>query len=169
MEEEVWKDIPGYKGNYQASSLGRIRSVDRYIDKSNGTSQFFKGKILSQTKNNGGYFYVSISPSSKRVNQLVAMAFLNHKPCGQKVVVDHINNNRLDNRVENLQLISQRKNASKDRYGYSSSYIGVFWHKSANKWMAQITIDMKANYLGLFEDEYDAHLAYQKALSEIED
>ena len=47
------------------------------------------------------------------------MAFLNHKPNGNKLVVDHINNVKTDNRLSNLQIITQRKNTSKDRTGGS--------------------------------------------------
>jgi hypothetical protein len=85
---------------------------------------------------------------------LVAMAFLNHKPDGtHKIVVDHINNNKLDNRVVNLQLISQRENLSKDRKDGTSKYVGVCWKKSRNKWQVDIKIDGKRKYLGLFTDE----------------
>jgi len=41
------------------------------------------------------------------------MAFLNHTPCGHKLIVDHINENKLDNRVENLQLITNKQNVIK--------------------------------------------------------
>jgi uncharacterized protein YebE (UPF0316 family) len=95
------------------------------------------------------------------------MAFLGHKPDGtHKLVVDHINNNTLDNRIENLQLITQRENASKYflTKKKSSQYTGVFWHKQINKWQAQIGIDGKRIHLGIFNHEHEAHLAYQKAL-----
>jgi hypothetical protein len=49
---------------------------------------------------------------------------------------------------------------------YSSKYKGVSWNKSLNKWVAQINVDGKQKYLGTFTDEYEAHLAYQKALNE---
>jgi hypothetical protein len=50
---------------------------------------------------------------------------------------------------------------------YSSQYKGVSWNKKSNKWQSSIYIDGKKKYLGLFENEYDAHLAYEKALSEL--
>jgi hypothetical protein len=93
------------------------------------------------------------------------MAFLNHKPDGtNKIVVDHINNIKTDNRLVNLQLISQRENTSKDKKNGTSQYTGVCWKKSKNKFEAQININNKYKYLGLFTDEYEAHLAYEKAL-----
>ena len=50
---------------------------------------------------------------------------------------------------------------------YSSEYKGICWNKKLNKWQAQIYIDGKKIYLGLFSDEHEAHLAYQKALKEL--
>ncbi len=49
----------------------------------------------------------------------------------------------------------------------SSIYTGVFWHKTANKWVSQIRINNKAKYLGLFNCELAASHAYQKALKEL--
>jgi hypothetical protein len=100
-----------------------------------------------------------------KVHTLVAMVFLNHKPDGtNKICVDHINNIKTDNRLVNLQLITNRENTSKDKKDGTSKYVGVCWQKSKNKWMAQINIDDKKKYLGYFTDEHEAHLVYQKAL-----
>jgi TATA-box binding protein (TBP) (component of TFIID and TFIIIB) len=90
------------------------------------------------------------------------MAFLNHKPCGMKLVIDHINDNKFDNRLENLQITSVRYNTCKKQEKYSSKYKGVSFRKSDKKWVARIFIDGKIIYLGAFVNEYDAHLAYQK-------
>ena len=98
---------------------------------------------------------------------LVAMAFLGHVRNGHVIVVDHINNNISDNRLENLQLITQRQNSSKDKNGYSSKYVGVYLKKKSGKWIAQIIINKKHNYLGIFNTEIEAHKAYEKALSRI--
>jgi hypothetical protein len=101
------------------------------------------------------------------VHQLVAVAFLGHSPDGHKTVVDHINNDKLDNRLCNLQLISQRENASKDSKRKYSSFLGVTWNHTANKWMSQITVSGKNKYLGVFEDEIEAANAYNLALEKI--
>jgi hypothetical protein len=98
---------------------------------------------------------------------LVAMAFLNHKPCGHKLVVDHIDNNPLNDRLYNLQVITHRQNCSKDKKG-TSKYTGVTWEKRINKWKAHIRINSKLKYLGYFTDELKAANAYKKALEEYE-
>jgi hypothetical protein len=102
------------------------------------------------------------------VHQLVAIAFLNHKPCGLNLVIDHINDNKLDNRVENLQIVTNRYNCCKTQGRYSSQYKGVSWNKYSNKWLSRIVINEKQKFLGYFTDEKEAHLAYQNALKQIE-
>jgi hypothetical protein len=149
---EEWRDIPGYEGLYKVSDLGRVLGLKR-------------GRVMNGSKRRR---YVSISLRgigfrTYEVHQLVAMAFLNHSPCGYKTVVDHINNNGLDNRLCNLQVVTQRLNASKDRKG-KSIYTGVSWHKSTSKWIANIRIDKKQIYLGSFDDELLASKSYQDAL-----
>lgn len=163
-ELEVWKDIPGYEGLYQVSNLGRVKSLPRK-GKPNGC-------FLKQPLSNKGYHTVNLCVNGickcQKVHQLVAKSFLNHKPCGMDLVIDHINNIKTDNRVENLQIVTNRYNVSKDMKNKSSIYTGVFWHKIMQKWISQIRINNKAKYLGNFECELAASYAYQKALKEYE-
>ncbi len=85
-----------------------------------------------------------------------------------KYVIDHINSNRLDNRLSNLQAITQRANLSKERTLKSSLPCGV-WHqktKKANTYMrATISILNKRTFLGVFKSKETASQAYQIALS----
>ena len=99
---------------------------------------------------------------------MVAITFLKHKPNGFKTVVDHINNIRTDNRLENLQLISQRENVSKDIVDKTSNYIGVYWDNLPSKWKSQIEINYKKVHLGYFDDELEASKIYQLAIDNIE-
>lgn len=171
-EVEIWKDIPGYEGLYQVSSLGRVKSLPKEWVSS--IVRKHNGKILKASNSGitGGYIHVVLSCDSNKktykVHQLVAMAFLNHKPNGYKIVVDHINNIKTDNRLENLQLISQRENVSKDRKG-SSKYTGVYCDKNVNKWRSTIVINGKTKYLGTFDTEEEASKYYQDALKSIEE
>lgn len=163
--EEIFKDIPGYNGLYQASNLGRIKSLSRKVCNYRGC-YFSKDKFLTQriSKN---YQSVRIKSGSKRVHQLVAMAFLGHIPCGHKIVVDHINHDKLDNRLENLQLITNRENCSKDVKNKSSKYTGVSWDKARNKWQVGIKINGKRYALGRFNCEEEARKVYQNKLKEL--
>ena len=166
---EIWKDIPNYEGMYQVSNLGRVKSLSRW--KIAGKSSYFtKEKIIKNNLTIQGYYQVALCKNSvywkPKVHQLVAICFLNHTPCGMKMVVDHINDNPLDNRVENLQVVTTRYNTCKTQGKYSSQYKGVNWHKKYQNWSASIFVNGKSKWLGSFKNEYDAHLAYQKALSE---
>lgn len=165
---EIWKDIKGYEGLYQVSNLGNIKSLERKAKHFRGGDLIVKEKLLKLNKDSTGYFAVGLSKNgivkSHKVHQLVVNEFLNHKPNGHNIVVDHINNIKIDNRLENLQLISHRENSSKDKKGYSSKYVGVCWNKNLNKWMSSVQINGKIKHIGYFISEYDAHLAYQNKL-----
>jgi len=98
-----------------------------------------------------------------KIHQLVAIAFLNHIPCGHELVVDHIDNDPTNNNIENLQIVTNRQNCSKDRKG-KSIYTGVHWNKKY--WVASITINKKRFHLGSFDCEIKASKVYKKALSD---
>ena len=155
--KEIWKDIPTYDEIYQVSNFGNVRSL-----------RYNKIKIMTSFKHTDGYLCVAIRNNgiakNRKIHQLVAMAFLGHIPNGLKLVVDHINDDKLDNRLENLQIVTQRYNSRKTQGKYSSKYKGVSWSKNGNKWRAQIEINNKLLHLGLFNCELKAKLAYDKKL-----
>lgn len=83
-------------------------------------------------------------------------------------VVDHINNDKLDNRKCNLRIVTQQQNnmnKSAQKNG-SSKYIGVRFHKKSNKWEANIYVNNKHTYLGIFETEIEAAKARDIATKE---
>ena len=88
------------------------------------------------------------------------------------MVTDHINRNGLDNRNNNLRIVSNRFNCSNTRKKAegrtSSTYTGVCWHKQVKKWRAYASIRKKHIHLGLFTDEKEAAKAHQTALTKIE-
>ena len=168
---EVWKPVKGFIGIYEISSHGRVKSLPKRMF--TGRGYYIKRtQILKERKSSKGYIWVALYKNKKRyefaLHQLMAINFLNHKPDGsQKLVVDHKNNDKLKNHIENLQVVTQRYNASKDKKNTTSKYTGVSFDKSRGKWKAMISNKDKSTYLGRFKDEYDAHLAYQKALKEL--
>ena len=153
--EENWKDIEGFEGVYMVSNLGRVKSMNY-----NNTS---KEGILKPGLNSSGYLQISLHSGGKAKNyaihQLMAMMFLNHVLCGHLRVVDHIDENRLNNSLENLQIITSRENVARsiDKSKTSSQYRNVYWHNQRNKWGAKVNFNGKPHYLGLFTDEVEAH------------
>ena len=155
---EVWKNIPDFE-NYQISNLGNVRSLNY--------RQTGKTKVLSKFINNRGRYTLNLYEKGKRhtnknISVLVANTFLNHKSCGHKLVVDHINNNPLDDKLHNLQLITQRENLTKDKKN-KSGYTGVYKTPQGN-FASSIRIGKKQKYLGRFKSKLEASEAYQKEL-----
>lgn len=162
--DQVWKVeefryLKNFIGCYEVSDLGRVKSLKK------------KPKILKNNNASFGYKNVCLSKNNNRktytVHVLVAIAFLNHNPGGYNFVVNHKNYNPSDNRVSNLEIVTQRENANLKRFKHSSSYVGVCWNILHKKWQSRIIINKKRIHLGYYFDEYEAHLAYQNALSNI--
>lgn len=171
MENEIWRDIPEYEGYYQISSFGRVKSLDRVTTRNNGEKFHWKERYLKLRKNKKGYYIASLNKNNiqrkREVHQLMAMAFLNHKPCGHKLVVNHKNLNPSDNRLENLEIVTNRENTIINNRKTSSKYLGVSWSKNAKKWISVIVINKKRKYLGAYICEKQASIAYKNALANI--
>ena len=170
MEIEIFKTIPNYE-SYQVSNLGNVKSLSRIVKHYTGSDKVLKEKILKPGLDGTGYLTVLLTNNNGRttfkVHQIIAMVFLNHIPDGtHNIVVDHINNIKTDNRLENLQLISHRKNNSKDKKG-TSKYTGVSWYKNYNKWKSTIYINDKVVHLGYFNTEEEAYEKYKEKLNEL--
>ena len=159
MMEEIWKPIPNYEGLYEVSDLGRVKSLNYNRTKTE--------KFLKLQKNSVGYYHVILKGKTLQVHQLVAITFLNHIPNGYNLIIDHINDNKLDNRPKNLQIVTARFNTCKTQGNYSSKYKGVSWSKAAKKLLSFIRINGKLKHLGLFNCELSASIAYQNKLKEI--
>lgn len=77
--------------------------------------------------------------------------------------IDHLNYCGIDNRKSNLRICTRRENLRNRRVLKTSCYKGVCWHKRTQKWTAQIRVNDRVKYLGVFTDEREAHQAYLRA------
>lgn len=117
MKEEIWRPIEGYEGLYEVSNLERVRSLDRFV-KNRFSERKIKGHIFEGTINNRGYKKVRLSGKDYLVHILVAQAF--PEICGEwfeGCSVHHKNFNKLDNRPENLIVLTHSEH-SKLHYQY---------------------------------------------------
>jgi len=169
MSKIKWRDIPYWEGFYQVSDTGLVRSIDRYIPCRGGGKRFLRGrKIKPYLNKHTGYRVVVLRAEGKKslhtIAQLVAMAFLGYNPNGRRTVVDHIDGDKTNDRLSNLQIISNRENIAKSKRTKSSKYPGVYFRKDTKKWRATITINGKTHHIGNFSDELQAAKAYENKL-----
>ena len=149
---ENYREIPGYEGKYAVSDQGNVKSL-------------MTNTILSTWPNKRGYVVANLyhQPGKMRqmkVHKLVAMAFLNHEPDGtQTIVVDHIDGNKLNNTLQNLQLITQQQNRVRSMPKRDLP-VGVN-PNGPGKWKARF----KNQHLGTFDSIEAAATAYRNASS----
>ena len=113
MTEEIWKDIAGYEGVYKISNLGRVKSLN-YLRKG-----IEKERIPN--KNNSGYLIVGLHKNGKikqfLIHRLVAEAFIENPE--NLPQVNHIDENKLNNCVENLEWRSAKYNSNYGEHNYN--------------------------------------------------
>ena len=168
---EIWRDVNECKGYYQISDLGRVRSLDRVVEHSNGKKCKYKGIVMKQVLVPNGYYHVVFCINNCKKNctihRLVAEAF--KEPVNGKLCVNHIDHVRTNNKASNLEWCTHRENTT---LGYlrkrtTSKYTGVYRSKNTTLWGSCIGIDGKSKYLGHFESELDARDAYIMALEKL--
>ena len=170
---EKWKQIPNLP--YEISSLGKIRNL--------------QGKVLKTYIQNSGYEQIKINYQGlhihKSIHRLVAEAFIPNLL--NKEYVNHIDGNKLNNTVDNLEWCTNSENIlharktglnpyNKPTLGLKlkprsnnakqSQYLGVHWDKSRQRWRAVVVLD-KVKYLQKrYDSEYEAALARDECIKQ---
>jgi len=112
---EVWKDIPGWEKCYQASSLGRIRSKDKFIisKPKSKRGHIRKGRILTPLVKQGRYLVVTLADGEKRkqlgIHRWVLLTFSGPQKKGQ--ITRHLDGDMYNNRLVNLKYGTAKENA----------------------------------------------------------
>lgn len=127
FENQFWQSIKNFENIYEVNTSGEIRSLNRVI-MVNGKERLVQGRILKPKLGHNGYYSVTLCNGghklAKYVHRIVAEAFIN-KPEG-KDFVNHINGNKLDNRIENLEWVSHSENV---KYAYKIGLTHVSNHR----------------------------------------
>ncbi len=114
---EIWKPVNGYEGLYEVSNLGRVKSVERHIErKGKHGGQLIHGKIKDFGINNKNYYMVNLYKNNhvkySTVHRLVAEAFVPNPDPKLYTIINHIDENTLNNNAENLEWCTQKHNVN---------------------------------------------------------
>jgi hypothetical protein len=147
---EEFKIITGFE-NYSISNLGNVIN--------NKTNRILKPGI-----NGNGYKHVILNKKNHRVHRLVALAFLPNPD--NKVCVDHKDNNKSNNNINNLRWCTIQENNQNTSLNKNntSGYKGIIWHKHEKRWLSRIKFNYKDITIGYYDNIEDAIIArYKKA------
>ena len=137
--QEIWKDIVGYKGLYQISNKGRVKSLERYSYKGNRSIQKLKGRILKASIRKDNYLTVVLRKDGKStsylVHRLVAQAFIPNSY--NYNVINHKDENKQNNDIRNLEWCSSL---------YNNTYNNIALRRQANKKKHWKIVDGKRFY-----------------------
>jgi len=152
---EIWKNVIDYEGIYQISNLGNLKNI-----KTN--------KILKVNNKKEKYLNVSLYKNGKQktfyIHRLIALIFI---PNPHKLpMINHIDGNKQNNDILNLEWCTNRENTSHYYSNKSNKLRGAFYIKETNRWKSIIIVNNKRINLGHYLTEIDAHNAYVKYLTE---
>jgi hypothetical protein len=165
---ENWKPIAGYRGFYDVSDCGNVRSW--HTQGMQGVKRS-EPRTLRPGRNKKGYLFVILSFEGEKknikVHKLVAETFIRKREQGE--TIDHIDGIKSNNRLVNLEYCSNRENTSKHHRARESSseFIGVSFNKKAGRFYAQIYYNGKSHHLIMSPDENLCASVYNNALEAI--
>lgn len=173
--QEIWKDIKEYEGLYQVSNLGRVKRLRHKVNSNNG-GRYTSEMYIKSTDNGNGYKKVGLSKNHKRknyyVHRLVAEAFIKNENNFNEI--NHLDYNRSNNNVENLEWIDRKSNVQysvKNRPDYTKAtkWYGKYITKDKryNLFYVRIYYKKEKIYLGTFKDITEAMKVRDEFLEKI--
>lgn len=163
--EEIFKDVIGFEGLYQVSNYGNVKSLQRKVTGMDGKKYSIKGRMLKLSDGDNGYFVVSLcnghlTHKTCPVHTLVWDMFGDASRDKYNLEVDHKDENRKNNYIGNLQLLTIKQNLRKAIKKKKDVPLGV--HKQDGKFRARVWQNDKLISIGFFNCPTKASLAYQK-------
>ena len=154
--KETWKDIKGYEGLYQVSNIGRVKSLERETFRKDGKKLPLKERILKLRPNKDGYLRVQLCNGSGKtknffVHRLVCEAF--HENPKNKPCVNHINEDKSDNRACNLEWCTHKENNNHGTHNARAA-------KTKSKPVGQYTTDGKLIKIWQSTNEVERQLGF---------
>lgn len=159
--EEKWEWISGYKGIYKVSNYGDVKRVSCSTKKGNGVI-YNKKEMIIKPRVIRKYFKVGLNKDGKHktyfVHRLVIEAF-NGK---SKLDVNHIDGNRFNNNLSNLEYVSRRENVNHFMRSKNNGVLtgAVYVDGLKKPWSSRCELDGKTKYIGYFKTKEEAHKAY---------
>lgn len=134
-----------------------VKEFENYLISENGqVVNNLTKNVLKPNINTSGYYFVNLykdkKPYCKMIHKLVFESF-NILKSDRKFVIDHIDNNKLNNKLQNLQLISNRENSTKDKKS-KSNHFNIY--KNNNSWLVRLRINGVKKSIGTFKNINDA-------------
>lgn len=158
----------GFETNIEVTKSGRVKRIKKEWTNNNskiGEIDLSKIKPLPRGYQN---IWVNIKGLQKRklyIHQIMAITFLNHTIDKFKIVVDHIDSNKQNNHIDNLRLLTNRENSSREVVNKRDLPCGV--RKTGNKYYSYIRIGNTRPYLGSFNTAEEASQAYKNKLKSL--
>tara|TARA_R110000772_G_scaffold29709_1_gene74117 strand:- start:749 stop:1297 length:549 start_codon:yes stop_codon:yes gene_type:complete len=157
---EIWVDVKDYENYYQVSNYGNIRSKERIVKYSNGVFTRYKGKKRKPSVSE--YRMIALSKLGKiklkKISRLVAIHFIPN--IHNKKVVNHIDGNKLNDNINNLEWCTHSENnIHAFDIGLSKSknkLRGVYYEERRKKWAAYLYRENKNLFIGRFKTELEA-------------
>lgn len=166
LDDEIWLPIKSLDEEYYASNKGRIKAISTIRKDSLGFEKRYPQKLLTQTLNPHGYLYTNVGRKARNEkifsHRLIAEAFIPNPD--NKPYINHIDRDRSNNNVENLEWCTSRENQHHRNIGedHECNCIGV--KPQRGKFVSRIWILGKSRALGTYENEEDACEAFRVAL-----
>lgn len=139
--------------------------LKKYLTYSDGKLWWTKDGKRFGGRHNKGYWHGTLLGKRYLEHRLV---WLYHHGEWPKDQIDHIDGNKLNNRLNNLREVSNQENQfnRKSVKDSSSKYKGVSWYPKYNKWLASYRLDKKKYFIGYYETEIEAAKAYDEAVAD---